>query len=320
MIIVTGGAGMIGSNVIAALNASGQRDILVIDDLSDGRKFMNLADLSIDDYMDKDVFLDRLKGGAKFGKVEAIYHQGACSATTEWNGSYMIANNYEYSKIIFSYAQSIRVPLVYASSAATYGNSAIFIESRENELPLNVYGYSKMLFDEYVRRRLSDLTAPVVGLRYFNVYGPREGHKDAMASVAYHLFKQVSIDGRVRLFGDYDGFRAGMQSRDFVHVEDVAAVNLWAAKSGASGIFNCGTGRARPFLAVAEAVIRTLGTGELEFIDFPEHLKGRYQSFTQADLTKLRDAGCPQTFRSVEDGVEQYVRWLMSRVSAGLPI
>lgn len=320
MIIVTGGAGMIGSNVVAALNASGHRDILVVDDLTDGRKFANLADLSIDDYMDKDVFLARLEGGAEFGKVEAIFHQGACSATTEWNGSFMIANNYEYSKVLFSYAQTVRVPFVYASSAATYGNRETFVESRENELPLNVYGYSKMMFDEYVRRRLGSLAAPVVGLRYFNVYGPREGHKDAMASVAYHLFNQVSADGRVRLFGAHDGFEAGMQSRDFVHVEDVAAVNLWAAQSGASGIFNCGTGRARPFLAVAETVIRTLGRGELEFIDFPEHLKGRYQSFTQADLTQLRDAGCHQSFRSVEDGVEQYVRWLMSRVVAGLPI
>jgi ADP-L-glycero-D-manno-heptose 6-epimerase len=319
VIIVTGGAGMIGSNIVAALNASGDSDILVVDDLTDGRKFANLADLSICDYMDREAFLTRVNAGADFGSVDAIFHQGACSATTEWNGAYMMSNNYDYSKVLFDYAQSRRIPYIYASSAATYGNSDTFVEARSNELPLNVYAYSKLLFDEYVRRRFETLTAPVVGLRYFNVYGPREGHKGAMASVAYHLFNQIGEDEKARLFGAYGEIAAGMQSRDFVHVEDVAAVNLWAAGAGVSGVFNCGSGRAQPFLTVAETMIAALGRGEVTFIDFPAHLVGRYQDFTQADLSNLRAAGCEQVFRSVETGVAQYARWLIERKGAGLP-
>lgn len=320
MIIVTGGAGMIGSNVVAALNACGHTDILVVDDLTDGRKFTNLADLQIADYMDRDVFLTRVTSGTDFGRVDAIFHQGACSATTEWNGAYMMATNYDYSKTLFGYAQSSRIPYVYASSAATYGNGQTFVEARENELPLNVYAYSKLLFDEFVRKRFHGLAAPVVGLRYFNVYGPREGHKGSMASVAYHLFNQINEDGQARLFGAHGGCAAGMQSRDFVHVDDVAAVNLWAAQAGVSGIFNCGSGRAQPFLAVAQSMIGALGRGEVSFIDFPEHLVGRYQNFTQADLTRLREAGCEQEFRSVEEGVASYASWLSERVAVGLPI
>lgn len=320
MIIVTGGAGMIGSNVVAALNARGESDILVVDDLTDGRKFANLADLSIADYMDRQAFLERITAGHDFGRVDAIFHQGACSETTEWNGAYMMATNFDYSKAVLAHAQQHAIPLVYASSAATYGNRTCFVEQRENEAPLNVYAYSKLLFDEYVRRRLHALAAPVVGLRYFNVYGPREGHKGAMASVAYHLFKQINEDGRARLFGAHGAVAAGMQSRDFVHVEDVAAVNLWAAEAGVSGVFNCGTGRAQPFLTVAETMVKALGRGEIQFIDFPSHLVGRYQDFTQADLSQLRAAGCTLAFRRVEEGVTHYAGWLGERVAAGLPV
>lgn len=320
MIIVTGGAGMIGSNLIKALNARGQTDILVVDEMTDGRKFVNLTDLSIADYMDREVLLSRIETGFDFGPVEAIFHQGACSATTEWNGAYMMRNNFEYSKTVFNFCQTRQIPLVYASSAATYGNGEIFIERRDYEMPLNVYAYSKMLFDEYVRARMNTLNASVVGLRYFNVYGPREGHKGSMASVAYHLFNQIKQDGTARLFGAYGAIAAGMQSRDFVHVDDVAAVNLWAAEAGVSGVFNCGTGRAQPFLTVAETMISTLGEGTLQFIDFPEHLVGRYQNFTQADLGALRAAGCHHVFRSVEEGVAQYAGWLAQRFAAGLPI
>lgn len=311
---------MIGSNVVAALNRQGHKDILVVDDLTDGRKFANLADLHIADYIDRDAFLGRILAGEDFGTVEALFHQGACSATTEWNGAYMMATNYDYSKALFAWAQERRVPYVYASSAATYGNGERFVEGREYEVPLNVYAYSKMLFDEYVRARADRLTAPVVGLRYFNVYGPREGHKGTMASVAYHLFNQINADGQARLFGGHGVVAAGMQSRDFVHVEDVALVNLWAAGAGVSGVFNCGSGRAQPFLTVAQTMIDALGKGELVFIDFPEHLVGRYQNFTQADLTRLRAAGCAQTFRSVEEGVAHYAHWLSDRVAAGLPV
>lgn len=309
MIVVTGGAGMIGSNLIRRLNADGVSDILVVDDLTDGTKFRNLAPVQIADYIDKDDFLDQLARG-HFGPIEAIFHQGACSSTTEWNGKMMMRDNYAYTKTLFAYCQSAKIPFVYASSAAVYGNSTVFAEDRANEAPLNVYGYSKKLFDDYLRRKWHELQAPVVGLRYFNVYGPNEGHKGSMASVAFHLFNQVMAGENPKLFGAYAGIEPGHQSRDFIHVDDVADVNVWAWKSGASGIFNCGTGRAEPFLHVANAVIETTGRGAVEFIPFPDHLKGRYQSYTQADIGALRAAGYHADFRSVTDGTTQYVEWL----------
>jgi ADP-L-glycero-D-manno-heptose 6-epimerase len=243
---------------------------------------------------------------------DVVFHQGACSSTTEWDGRMMMRENFSYSKKLFHYCQDRKIPFVYASSAAVYGNSAHFSEQEANERPLNVYGYSKKLFDDYVRARSGGFTAPVVGLRYFNVYGPREGHKGSMASVAFHLYHQLLQGENPKLFGAYDGIEAGQQSRDFIHVDDVAAVNIWAWKSGVSGIFNCGTGRAEPFLNIADATIASLGKGKVEYIDFPEHLKGRYQSFTQADIAALRGAGYNGDFRTVSDGVTQYVSWLSS--------
>lgn len=314
MIVVTGGAGMIGSNLVQALNAQDRRDILVVDELTDGTKFVNLVDLAIADYADMDDFLAKILADEDLG-IEVIFHQGACSATTEWNGRFVMKVNYDYSKALFHYCQRRRIPFVYASSAATYGGGSVFREEVEFERPLNVYGYSKKLFDDYVRAHLTPASAPVVGLRYFNVYGPREGHKGTMASVAFHLFNQVKAGENPKLFGAWDGFGPGQQSRDFVHVADVADVNLWAWHSGVTGIFNCGTGRAQPFQTVAEGVIAGLGRGAIEYIDFPDHLKGRYQSFTQADLTKLRRAGYNGGFRDVETGVRDYVAWLNARSS-----
>lgn len=312
MIIVTGGAGMIGSGLVQALNAAGERDILVVDDLTDGTKFRNLVDADIADYLDRDVFLARIERGDALGAT-AIFHQGACSATTEWDGRMMMERNFAYSKAVFAYAQQYRIPLVYASSAAVYGGGRVFSEDRANERPLNVYGWSKKLFDDWVRNRLHDVVSPVVGLRYFNVYGPRENHKGSMASVAFHLFHQIQDGKNPKLFGAYDGVEPGKQSRDFIHVDDVAAVNLWAISAGVSGIFNCGTGRAEPFLEVANAMIAALDKGQVEFVDFPDHLKGRYQSYTQADLTRLRDAGYDRPFRAVADGTTKYARWLLDR-------
>jgi ADP-L-glycero-D-manno-heptose 6-epimerase len=310
MIIVTGGAGMIGSNIVAALNAEGRTDIVIVDDLTDGHKISNLADLKIADYVDKDDFLSLLDADRR-DDIEVIFHQGACSTTTEWTGRFMMDVNYTFSKRLLQHCLLRAIPLIYASSASVYGGGSDFREEPECELPLNVYAYSKKLFDDFVRRTLSaGAASQVAGLRYFNVYGPREAHKGAMASVAFHLFNQIERGEDPKLFGAYDGFGPGEQSRDFIHVGDVADVNLWLWKRGTSGIFNCGTGRAQPFRTVAQTVIETLGKGEIAFVDFPDHLKGRYQSFTQADMTRLRAAGYNGAFRSVETGVRDYVTWL----------
>ena len=312
MIIVTGGAGFIGSNIVKALNDKGITDILVVDNLKDGTKFVNLVDLNIADYMDKEDFLIQIMAGEEFGDVEAIFHEGACSSTTEWDGKYMMDNNYQYSKELLHYCLEREIPFLYASSAATYGGrTSDFIESREYEKPLNVYGYSKFLFDEYVRARLPKLKSQVVGFRYFNVYGPREGHKGTMASVAFHLNNQMLRGENPKLFKGCNGYPDGGQTRDFVYVGDVAAVNLWFFEhKGPSGIYNCGTGRAEPFLNIAKAVIKHHGHGEVEFIPFPEHLVGHYQCFTEADLTKLRAAGCDVKFKTVAEGVAEYLDWL----------
>lgn len=311
MIIVTGGAGFIGSNIVKALNAQGHTDILVVDDLTDGTKFRNLADLVIADYQDKDVFRQRVVNDQRaLEGVEAVFHQGACSATTEWNGQYMMDNNYTYSQELLAACQRLSIPFFYASSASVYGDGPVFSEGLSNEKPLNVYGYSKFLFDQHVRRVLPKATAPIVGFRYFNVYGPREQHKGSMASVAFHLHQQILKGENPKLFGAYDGYEAGGQSRDFIFVEDVAKVNLWAWQQGVSGIFNLGTGRAQPFRDIAEAVIAYHGKGEITYIDFPEHLKGRYQSFTQADMAGLRTAGYTDAFADVATGTKAYLTWL----------
>jgi len=310
MIVVTGGAGMIGSNIVAALNAAGHSEILVVDDLTDGTKFRNLADLAIEDYQDKDEFLALVEREA-IGPVEAIFHQGACSTTTEWNGKFMMEVNYAYSKKLLHFCLNRRIPFLFASSAAVYGGGCEFREEPELERPLNVYGYSKKLFDDYIRAKVFPTEhSPVVGLRYFNVYGPREAHKGTMASVAFHLFNQVERGENPKLFGAYDGYGPGEQSRDFIHVGDVADVNLWLWNRGISGLFNCGTGKAQPFRTIAETVIAALGKGDIEYVDFPGHLKGRYQSFTQADMTRLRAAGYNGAFRDVETGTRDYVAWL----------
>lgn len=306
MIIVTGGAGMIGSNIIKALNEQGHKDILVVDNLKDGTKFANLVDLNISDYMDKEEFLMSIIAGDLLGEVEAIFHEGACSSTTEWDGKYMMDNNYQYSKEVLHYCLERRIPFLYASSAATYGGrNNNFIENRQYEQPLNVYGYSKFLFDQYVRNILPQANSQVCGFRYFNVYGPRENHKGSMASVAFHLNNQINKGENPKLFSGSENFQ-----RDFIYVGDVAQVNLWFWQKGISGIFNCGTGRAESFQAIAEAVIAYHKKGEVEYIPFPEHLKGRYQSFTQADMHRMREAGYDKPFKTVAEGVAEYMSWL----------
>jgi ADP-L-glycero-D-manno-heptose 6-epimerase len=338
-IVVTGAAGFIGSNIIAGLNARGISNIIAVDELTQGDKFRNLADLQIADYVDADAFYASF-AKAHYGKVEAVFHEGACSDTMEHNGKYMMQNNYEVTKQLFAAAQAQGTRLLYASSAATYGGSDTFKESPEFEKPLNVYGYSKLLFDQYARRalgaQLESATTQVVGFRYFNVYGPREQHKGRMASVAFHQFHQFNKEGKVKLFGEYGGYAAGAQMRDFISVDDVVAVNLWFFDHpNTSGIFNLGTGRAQPFNDVAQAVVSTLlsssgaansvaastqpkdasglaDSQRIEYLPFPDALRGKYQCYTQADMTALRATGCDHVFADVHTGVSRYVRWLQA--------
>ncbi|WP_438467348.1 ADP-glyceromanno-heptose 6-epimerase [Marinomonas sp. PE14-40] len=311
MYIVTGGAGFIGSNIIKALNDRGISDILLVDDLTDGKKCINLADLNIADYMDMYDFLDALKNKTLSIKVDAIFHEGACSATTEWNGKYVMDVNYQYSKAVLDYCLEHKVPFSYASSASVYGAGPIFKEERSHEKPLNMYAFSKFQFDQYIRNILPNAESQIVGFRYFNVYGPREQHKDSMASVAFHLRNQVLAGENPKLFGAYDGYEAGGQSRDFIYVEDLVTTKLWFLDNPqASGIYNLGTGQAEPFKTIATTVISHYEKGEIEYIDFPDHLKGAYQSFTQADISKLREAGYQGDFRDLATGVKDYMTWL----------
>ena len=312
MIIVTGGAGFIGSNIVKALNDRGETDILVVDNLKNGTKFKNIADCEIADYMDKEEFIERVGMGDSFAKkVDAIFHEGACSATTEWDGKFMMKNNYDYTKALLHYCQERNIAYLYASSASVYGGGSVFKESREFEEPLNMYAYSKFLFDQYVRRHQSEFKSQVVGFRYFNVYGPREQHKGSMSSVAFHVNTQIHEVGKAKLFEGCDGYGNGEQRRDFVYVGDAVKVNLWFLDNpDKSGIFNLGTGRSQTFKDVAEAVIAYHGKGHVEYIPFPEHLKGRYQSFTEADISALRSVGYDAPFKTVEEGVTEYMGWL----------
>jgi len=328
-IVVTGAAGFIGSNLVKGLNAHGVHEVLAVDDLQQGDKFVNLVDCDIADYLDKDVFIDSLLNGTFDGAVAAVMHQGACSDTTLSDGRYMLRNNYEYSKRLFEFCCEEDVPFIYASSAAVYGAGPEFREEPACEAPLNVYGYSKVLFDQYLRRNWAERSAQVVGLRYFNVYGQRERHKGRMASVALHFFDQYRAEGRVRLFEGSGGYADGEQRRDFVSVEDVVRANLFFLDHpDKSGIFNIGTGRAQSFNEVAVATVNAcrIYAGQppltlpdmqaqrlIEYIPFPADLKGKYQSFTQADISALRNAGYDVPFLTVEEGVARYVEMLLSQ-------
>ena len=310
-IIVTGGAGMIGSNIIEGLNKSGHNDIIVVDHLKNGEKFRNISDLDISDYYDKKDFISLIKDRNDFGQIDAVYHEGACSNTLEWDGQYMMENNYEYSKVLLHYCLDRKIPFFYASSAATYGDSTVYKENPENENPINIYGYSKYLFDQYVRRHESSFESQVVGFRYFNVYGPKEQHKGSMASVAFHFNNQIETGENPKLFEGSGGFDNGEQRRDFIFVGDVVKVNLWMmAHPDVTGIFNIGTGNSQSFNEVANSVINYHGKGEINYIPFPDELKDNYQSFTEADLTKLRTTGFDGSFKTVQEGVKEYMQWL----------
>jgi ADP-L-glycero-D-manno-heptose 6-epimerase len=327
-VVVTGAAGMIGSNLVLGLNRLGIKDVIAVDDLTDGPKYRNLLGAEISDYFDKSDFYQRF-ARAEFGRVDAVFHQGACSDTMEHNGRFMMDTNYRCSMDLLAACQAQGTRLLYASSAATYGGSSSFREEPEFEQPLNVYGYSKLVFDNQVRRLLPGARAQVAGFRYFNVYGPREQHKGRMASVAFHHFHQFLNSGKVALFGAYGGYGPGEQSRDFINVDDVVAVNLWFLEhSQHSGVFNLGTGRAQPFNDVAKSTVNAIrakrgepalhleelrAKGLLQTIPFPDALVEKYQCFTQADLRSLRSTGCDHRFASVEEGVARYVDWLWAQ-------
>ena len=327
--IVTGAMGFIGSNLVKALNDRGISNIIAVDNLKQADKFKNLTDCDITDYMSKEDFIEQLRAGMFDGDVAAILHQGACSDTMETDGRYMMQNNYQYSLDILNFCQEENIPFLYASSASVYGMGPKFTESREFESPLNVYAYSKFLFDQIVRRRWDERTAQIVGLRYFNVYGSREQHKGRMASVANHFFHQYRAEGYVKLFEGCEGYANGAQLRDFVSIEDVVKVNMhFLDNPDQSGIFNLGTGQAQSFNDVAVATINALRAVKSEsklslaqmheqqlirYIAFPEQLKGKYQSYTQADITALREIGYTQPFYNVDEGTSRYVNYLLAK-------
>ena len=324
--IVTGAAGFIGSNLVKALNERGHYNIIAVDNLKHAEKFKNLADCEIADYMDKEDFLEKLQEGFFDGLVSAVLHQGACSDTMETDGRYMMDNNYQYTLELLNYCQNEEIPFLYASSASVYGGGSVFKESREFEFPLNVYAYSKFLFDQIVRRRWHKRNTQIVGLRYFNVYGQREQHKGRMASVAYHFFNQYRAEGKVKLFEGCDGYANGGQLRDFVSVEDAVKVNMYFLDNPhKSGIFNLGTGQAQSFNDVAVSTVNALRNAEKKpaltlaelqqqglicYIPFPDQLRGKYQSYTQADISALRNSGYSEPFLNVEQGVAKYVNYL----------
>jgi len=307
--IVTGGAGFIGGNLVRALVARGEQ-VLVVDDLSDpARVAAGLGDTHVVDCLDKEAFREAVAAGRTFGAVRGLFHQGACADTLSTDRWKLWWDNYEFSTLMLRWALVQDIPLVYASSAAVYGRGHAFAERPENERPANYYAWSKLLFDRYVRLHASGPGSTVVGLRYFNVYGPGESHKGRMASTAYQAYRQATGEGVVRLFQGTDGFPHGGQQRDFVSVADVIAVNLHFMMSPEPrrAIVNVGTGCARSFNDLAGAVTREVGGGSIVYVPMPASLRDRYQSFTQADLAALRHAGYEAEFTPLETGIAHAV-------------
>ncbi|MHC1718160.1 MAG: ADP-glyceromanno-heptose 6-epimerase [Acidaminococcaceae bacterium] len=313
MIIVTGGAGFIGSNIVKGLNDRGREDVLIVDNLTNMVKFKNIQGLKALDYMDKQNFIEAIKNG-KFddANIEVIFHEGACSDTMEYNGKYMMENNFEYTKTLMHFALIKKIQLIYASSASTYGSGKHgFSEKPACEEALNVYAFSKLFFDNYVRRYFDTAESQIVGLRYFNVYGPQENHKGKMASMIFQMFNQWKAEGKVKLFEGVDGYGNGEQVRDFIYVKDVVKVNFffWDHPE-LKGIYNCGTGHAHTFNTLAKGVLKYFGSGELEYVPFPEVLRGKYQSFTEADSSKLLAAGYDGGFTDIEEAIAEYCELL----------
>lgn len=310
--IVTGGAGFIGSNIVKEINARGETDILVVDELGEDEKWKNLVGLQYEDYIDKDDLFDYLDE-LTLDEVKAVYHLGACSATTELDADYLAYNNYHYTRALCESCLDAGVRFVYASSAATYGDGTLGYSDADEMTPkykpLNMYGYSKHMFDLWALK--SGAIREIAGMKYFNVYGPGEAHKGDMRSVVHKSYGQILKDGEVKLFKSHrPGYKDGEQVRDFVYVKDAVAQTLWFGDhKKVSGIFNCGTGQARTWKDLVSAVFLAMGRKpNIQFIDMPEHLRGKYQYHTQADLTKLRTAGYDRPFTSLEAGIADYVQ------------
>jgi len=323
MIIVTGGAGFIGSNLVYRLNKLGISDILIVDNLKNSLKHKNLNNLKFLDYIDKDDFMIKLN---LFKKVDIIFHQGACSNTMETDGRYMMKNNFEYSKNIFHHCLENKIRFIYASSASVYGDGKKgFIEDERYEYPLNIYAFSKFLFDNYVRKYLTTLkinnlivenkkkkhiktrkSTQIIGLRYFNVFGPQENHKDKMASTVFHFYNQIKKDNKMKLFTGSNNFL-----RDFIYIDDIVDINLFFMNNPSiSGIFNCGTGKPNSFFNIASIIQKNYPESQIEYIPFPDELKGKYQTYTAADITNLRNCGYKNTFTSLEEGIKKYLKCL----------
>ena len=312
MIVITGGSGFIGSNLAKSLGHSSE--LLIVEELDKQTdKFSNISDIDYVDCIDKDKFLLNIKNEEKkySSKIDIIFHLGACSKTTEKDRNYIMSTNFEYSKDLLHFCANNKIPLIYASSASVYGESKIFVEDQKYESSLNHYAESKLLFDNYYRKNSSKISSQVAGLRYFNVYGPREKHKKGMFSVVYRFYHQIKESQEIKLFKASHGYEDGEQRRDFIHVDDTINVKKWIMNSkNTSGLFNVGTGLSRSFNDVAENVISNLGGGKIKYIDFPNDLKSQYQAFTEADINLLRKSGYEKKFLSIEDGVKNYINWL----------
>jgi ADP-L-glycero-D-manno-heptose 6-epimerase len=309
MIIVTGCNGFIGSNLVSQLNKLGFNNIIGVDDLSKKKNLINIEHCEIEGLLDIEEFESNyLLKDKSFNDVNQIFHQGACTNTMEWDAEYMMKNNFSFSQQLLDFAERNSVSFIYASSASVYGGGKKFEEIRENENPINLYAFSKYLFDQLVRQKVKANKIQIVGLRYFNVYGPNESHKGQMASVAYHLHQQLKEGNDVKLFEGSGGFGPGEQKRDFIYVDDVVKVNLWFMNNpDVSGIFNVGTGKSQTFKEVAKAVIEWHGKGSITYIPFPKELIDSYQSFTEANIDRLRQAGYQEDFLDVQSGIKLYL-------------
>ncbi len=309
-IVVTGGAGLIGSAIVWALNRRGLDDILLVDRLDRSEKWRHLVPLRFADYVDADEFEGRAVDGDDFGGVRTVFHLGACSATTETDADYLIRNNYEYTKHLAEWSQRVNARFVYASSAATYGSLERDLSDRADLSglrPLNMYAYSKHLFDLYAERE--GLSSKICGVKYFNVFGPNEDHKGEMRSVVAKAYDQIGCGGSVKLFKSHrDDYRDGEQQRDFIYVKDAVAMTLHLAECGATGLYNVGAGKAQTWLDLVRPIFAALRVPErIEFVDMPVELRGKYQYSTCADTTRLRAAGYDAPVSALRDAVTDYV-------------